>query len=102
MYDYIRGPDFGRQVESICTTHEDMCKLQDKEEKDHKTGWKKREALQKRLRKSYIDISSGIESIIEEQPNTNEKKDPIDVTNGDGKDKDHLQNNPKDIEYHEH
>jgi hypothetical protein len=66
-----------------------MCKLQDKEEKDHKTLWKKREALQKQLRKTYIDVSSGIESIIEEQPN-NYKKDPIESTNGDGKDKGHL------------
>jgi hypothetical protein len=60
IYDYIRGRDFRNQIESICSTHEEMCKLQDKEEKDHKTLWKKREALQKQLRKTYINISSGL------------------------------------------
>ena len=101
LYDYIRGRDFCRQVESICATHEEMCKLQDKEEKDHKTLWKKREALQKQLRKTYIDISSGLDSIIHEQPNDEDdkKKNPIDTGDGgDGKGKDHHHNNSKDIE----
>jgi hypothetical protein len=88
VYDYVRGRDFNRQIESICVIHDDMSKLQDKEEKDHKTLWKKREELHKQLRKTYIDISSGLDSIIQEQ--SKDERDPIDTNSRDGKDGDHL------------
>jgi hypothetical protein len=90
VYDYVIGREFNRQIESICVIHEEISKLQDKEEKDHKTLWKKRESVQKQLRKTYIDISSGLDSIMQGQPKKDEKEHPIDTDNRDGRDEDHL------------
>jgi hypothetical protein len=86
LYDYVRGRDFCRQVESICIVSEKMSRLQDDEEKSHNTLWKKREALQKQLRKTHIDISSGLDSIIQEHEHPSVDKDRQDASDEDGMD----------------
>jgi hypothetical protein len=41
-----------------------MMKLQNKEEKDHQTMWKKRKAMAQNSRNTYTTISSDLDSII--------------------------------------
>jgi hypothetical protein len=41
-----------------------MTKLQNEEEKDHQTMWKKRKAIAQNLRSTYTAISSEVDSII--------------------------------------
>jgi hypothetical protein len=41
-----------------------MITIQDKEEKDHQTFWKKRRAIVQRSRGTHIAISSEIDAII--------------------------------------
>jgi hypothetical protein len=65
LYDYIRGREFCRQVESICNTDASMSELQNKEEKDHQTLWKKRESLQKQQIHTIINIKSEIDAIMQ-------------------------------------
>jgi hypothetical protein len=93
LYDYIRSREFYRQIEALCDTHTKMSDLLKKERKDHETLWKKREALLKQLLDAYIDIGSGIDTIMQDQPK--DDKDPVDMSNGDGKGGDHLQNKIK-------
>jgi uncharacterized protein involved in propanediol utilization len=44
-----------------------MITIQDKEEKDHQTLWKKRKTIIQRSRGTYIAISSEIDAIIHGQ-----------------------------------
>ena len=75
IYDYILSREFSRKLESIDTYNSDMIRMQDKEEKDHLTLWKKRKAIIQRSRGTYIAISSEIDAIIHEQiPSIPEKQ----------------------------
>jgi hypothetical protein len=71
VYDYITSRDFCRKLESADADNSEMMAMQNKEEKDHQTMWKKRKAIVQRSRDSYIAISSEIDAIIHGQP-----KDP--------------------------
>ena len=53
-----------------------MMKLQNKEEKDHQTMWKRRKAMAQNLRSTYTAISSDLDSII---------RGHLPVESGDGK-----------------
>lgn len=78
LYDYIRSREFYRQIEALCDTHTKMSDLLKKERKDHETLWKKREGLLKQLQDAYIDIGSGIDTIMQDQPK--DDKDPVDMS----------------------
>jgi hypothetical protein len=56
--------EFGRKIESLERDNSEMTKLQNEEEKDPHTMWKKREAITKSLRRTYTAISSEVDSII--------------------------------------
>jgi hypothetical protein len=71
VYDYITSRDFCRKLESADADNSEMMAMQNKEEKDHQTMWKKRKAIVQRSRDSYVAISSEIDAIIHAQP-----KDP--------------------------
>jgi hypothetical protein len=45
IYDYVTSREFGRKIESLERDNSEMMKLQNKEEKDHQTMWKKRKAM---------------------------------------------------------
>jgi hypothetical protein len=64
IYDYVTSREFGRKIESLERDNSEMMKLQNKEEKDHQTMWKKRKAMAQNLRSTYTAISSDLDSII--------------------------------------
>lgn len=67
IYDFITSREFCRKLESLDKENLEMITLQDKEEKDHQTLWKKRKAIVQRSRSIYIAISSEIDAIIHKQ-----------------------------------
>ncbi len=70
LYEYIIGQEFSMVLQTMAELNEKMYNLQSKEEKDHQTLWKNRKSLQEQLVKAYNDISSGIESITQEDSMT--------------------------------
>jgi hypothetical protein len=68
LYEYLTGREFSRMIESLCENHTKLVDLQTKEQKEHEILWNKRGELHDQLINSYIDISSQIEAIIQEQP----------------------------------
>ncbi len=68
LYEYIGSRGFCRQMELICESDTEESKLQKEEEKDHHVLWKKRKAIQDKRRSAYISISSSVDAIIQEQP----------------------------------
>jgi hypothetical protein len=50
IYDFITSREFCRRLESLDKDNSEMITIQDKEEKDHQTLWKKRKALVQRSR----------------------------------------------------
>jgi hypothetical protein len=67
LYTYISGQDFTRSLEGLYNINTKLTDVQNKEEKDHETLWKSRKSLQEELRKSYLEIASGVDSILQEQ-----------------------------------
>ncbi len=67
LYDYIRGSDFVSTLEKLHTIYQKTADLQDNEEKAHATLWKNRKNLQSQINDVYVDISSGVDSIIQEK-----------------------------------
>ena len=55
---FITSREFCRRLESLDKDNSEMITIQDKEEKDHQTLWKKRKAIVQRSRDTYIAISS--------------------------------------------
>jgi hypothetical protein len=51
-----------------------MISMQQQEEKDHQTLWKRRKALLQQSREKYTDISSEIDSIIHGRLSSNPKQ----------------------------
>ncbi len=74
LYNYIISQDFSMMLESLDRIHKKMFDLQAKEEKDHQTLWKIRKELQEQLISTHNDISSGIESITQEEKITESVK----------------------------
>lgn len=64
IYDFITSREFCRRLESLDKDNSETIAIQDKEEKDHQTLWKKRKAIVQRSRGIYIAISSEIDAII--------------------------------------
>jgi hypothetical protein len=64
VYDFITSREFCRRLESLDKDNSEMITIQDKEEKDHQTLWKKRKAIVQRSRNTHIAISSEIDAII--------------------------------------
>ena len=59
--------------------------MQDKEEKDHQTMWKKKKMILQRMKGTYIAISSEIDSIIHGQlPVGSGMKLPTDLRDNEG------------------
>jgi hypothetical protein len=67
LYDYIRSSEFSNEVQKIYQIYNEMCRYQDKEEKSHNTLWKERKELYESFKRIYIKISSGIDSIVEDE-----------------------------------
>jgi len=65
LYEYVISPEFSLHFEAIARTNEKLFSLQAKEEKEHQVLWTTRKVLIDSLVKSYNDVSSGIESIID-------------------------------------
>jgi len=65
IYDYITSREFYRKLESLDKDNSEIIAMQDKEEKDHQTMWKRKRAIFQRSRGTYIAISSEIDSIIQ-------------------------------------
>lgn len=89
IYDYITSREFCRKLESLNKENSEEIAIQDKEEKDHQTMWKKRKAIVQRSRATYIAISSEIDAIIHGQlpvaSKTNSPEDLKDDNDGDEK-----------------
>lgn len=66
LYQYIMSQEFSLVLKSLSDLNEKLYNLQSKEEKDHQTLWKNRKSLQEELLKTYNELSSGIESIIQD------------------------------------
>jgi hypothetical protein len=66
LYAYIRSREFYRQIDALCDTHKKMSDLLKKERNNHESLWKKREALLKQVEDAYIDIKSGIDTIMQD------------------------------------
>jgi hypothetical protein len=86
IYEYITSREFCRKLESVEKDNSEMVVLQDKEEKDHQTMWKRRKAIIQRSKDTYTAVSSEIDSTIHGQSSigasTNSKK-PEDHENDD-------------------
>ncbi|MBI2183679.1 MAG: DUF2130 domain-containing protein [Thaumarchaeota archaeon] len=72
LYDYMKSQDFAGTLERLHRIHQSMTELQDKEEKVHERLWKERKALQSQINKAYIEISGGIDSIMQDKSITEE------------------------------
>jgi hypothetical protein len=70
LYEYMSGREFSRRIESLCENHTKLVDSQTREQKEHEVMWNKRSDLHNQLINSYIDISSQIDAIIQEQPVT--------------------------------
>lgn len=66
IYEYITSREFNHLVENICIIYKINQQIQNEEEKQHNTIWKKRKKLDQQLQSLYFDISNGINSIIED------------------------------------
>ena len=66
LYQYVMSQEFSLILKSLSDLNEKLYNLQSKEEKDHQTLWKNRKSLQEELLKTYNELSSGIESITQE------------------------------------
>ena len=66
LYEYIMSQEFSLILKSLSDLNEKLYGLQAKEERDHQTLWKHRKSLQEELLKAYNELSSGIESITQE------------------------------------
>jgi hypothetical protein len=67
IYDYITNREFNRKLESFDKDNSEIITMQDREEKDHQTMWKKKRAIFERWRGTYVAISSEIDAIIQGQ-----------------------------------
>jgi hypothetical protein len=67
IYEFITSREFCRRLESLSNDNMEMRTIQDKEEKDHQTLWKKRKEIVQRSRSTYIAIESEIDAIIQGQ-----------------------------------
>lgn len=76
IYDFITSREFCRRLESLDKDNSEMTTIQNKEEKDHQTLWKKRKALVQRSRGTYIAISSEIDAVIHGQLPIGSKTNP--------------------------
>jgi hypothetical protein len=87
IYNYITSREFCRRLESLDKCNLEMLTIQDKEEKDHQTMWKKRKAVVQQSRATYIAISSEIDAIIHGQSppgsKTNSSEDSKEGSEGD-------------------
>jgi hypothetical protein len=66
LYDYIRSQEFARTVGKLFEIYQKMSQLQDREEKAHGRLWKERKILQSKLNQVHVDISNGVDSIIQD------------------------------------
>lgn len=67
LYDYIRSQEFAATVEKLRDIYRKMADLQDNEEKAHGRLWKERKKMQSQINDTYIEISNGIDCIIQEK-----------------------------------
>lgn len=65
IYEYITSKEFSHSIENICIIFKLSQQIQNEEEKQHNTLWKKRKKLDQQLQSLYFDISNGVSSIIE-------------------------------------
>ena len=68
LYDYVKSPDFCSTIEKIYGIHQKMIELQNREEKAHERLWKERKELHAQINQTYMNISGGIETILQEKP----------------------------------
>lgn len=67
LYDYIKSQDFASTIEKIYSIHQKMTELQNREEKAHERLWRERKELQSQINQTYVRISNGIDTIIQER-----------------------------------
>jgi hypothetical protein len=65
IYEFITSREFCRRLESLNNDNMEMRTIQDKEEKDHQTLWKKRKEIVQRSKSTYIAIESEMDAIIQ-------------------------------------
>jgi hypothetical protein len=68
LYDYVKSQDFSRRIERLLSIYQKMQKLQENEERAHARLWKERKYIQSEINSAYTEITTGIESIIQETP----------------------------------
>ncbi len=68
LYDYVRSHEFSGRVETISSVYHRMSDLQDREERAHRRLWKDRKEIQRELNDVYADISTSVESVLQERP----------------------------------
>jgi hypothetical protein len=66
IYEYITSREFNHLIENICIINKLNQQIQNEEERQHNSIWKKRKKLDQQLKSLYFDISNGINSIIED------------------------------------
>ena len=67
LYQYVMSQEFSLILKSLSDLNEKLYNLQSKEERDHQTLWKNRKNLQEEYLKAYHELSSGIESITQQE-----------------------------------
>jgi hypothetical protein len=67
LYDYVKSQDFASTIEKIYGIHQKMTELQDREEKAHERLWRERKELQSQINQTYVAISNGIDTIIQQR-----------------------------------
>ena len=67
LYKYVVGHEFAEVMRSLESADKEIDELQTKEEKAHKTLWDRRKSVVARQRKAHIDLSGGIDAIIQNE-----------------------------------
>lgn len=65
LYKYVVGHEFAEVMRSLESADKEMDELQSSEEKNHKTLWDRRKSVVAKQRKAHIDLSGGIDAIIQ-------------------------------------
>jgi hypothetical protein len=65
LYDYIRGKEFSRDIESMSEIEGELLDLQEKEISKHKVWWKSRQTLYARIGEVGTNITTSIEAIVQ-------------------------------------
>ena len=67
IYALVNSRGYRRYIETIEEVHKKLSEHQNEERKDHEKSWKKANMIFEKLREVYVDMSTGIDTIMDGQ-----------------------------------